>query len=423
MENSGVFMRILNISSLYPPNVVGGAELVVRTMSQAMSALGHEMSVATLAHKNALHTDVDVLDGDIKVYPIPLANIYWPFNSKLKQPSGSSRLLWHGIDTNNVMMSYRVNKILDKVRPDLVLTNNLQGFSTSIFPLLKSKNIPVVHVLHDFSLICPRTTLFKDGKMCGHNDERCKGCKLLSAPRIKHAMHINGVIGVSKAVLKIHQEHGLFNNANTRVIYNSLQETIKPIKKIKQKDPSQVFNFGYIGRIEKSKGIETLLKACKKLQENNHKFKLLVAGRGEDGYLDYLKKIWPLENVEYLGFTKQIEFYSQIDALVFPSEWLEGLGNVAFEAFSQAVPVIGSNIGGIPETVTHNETGYIYTPGNYDQLSKYMLEMLSNPVDLRRMAENALHKSFDYLPKNRAEEYQEFLADILNNCSRGIAYA
>lgn len=423
MENKGVFMRILNISSLYPPNVVGGAELVVKTMSHALSALGHKVSVVTLAHKNAAHTEVDSSDGDIDVYSIPLANVYWPFNSKLKQPSSISRMIWHSVDSNNLIMSYRVKKILQTVRPDVVLTNNLQGFSTSVFPLLKRLNIPVVHVLHDFSLLCPRTTLFKDGKMCGHNDKRCKGCKLLSAPKINNAKSIDAVIGVSKTVLQVHKDHGLFKDIDTKVIYNSLQENIKPATGIQNISEEKTFTFGYIGRIEKSKGIETLLKACNKLNEQNYKFKLLVAGRGDEDYLDYLKKTWPLENIEYLGFTKQLDFYNSISTLVFPSEWIEGLGNVAFEAFSQAVPVIGSNIGGIPETVKHNETGFIYTPGNSDQLSNYMIEMLTNPGELKRMAENALQKSYEYLPENRAQEYHEFLTGVISESSRDIAYA
>jgi len=320
-------------------------------------------------------------------------------------------------------MSHKVKKLLTKTQPDVVLTHNLQGFSTSLFPLFKQNNIPVVHVLHDFSLLCPRTTLFKNGKMCGHNEKRCTGCKLLSIPKINHSNSIDGVIGVSNTILQVHLDHGLFSNISSRVIYNALQDTITLADSPKILEKDKIFKFGYIGRIEKSKGIETLLSACSKLKELNINFKLYVAGRGEESYLEHLKSKWPLDNIEYLGFTKQLDFYNKIDALVFPSEWLEGLGNVAFEAFSQGIPVIGSNIGGIPETVKHNETGYIYTPGDDEQLAEYMINMLSNLNETERMSENALSKAREYLPENRAREYHEYLSCILGEKSGAVAYA
>lgn len=423
METQDANMRILNVSSLYPPNVVGGAELGVKTISHALRDMGHEIDIVTLSHKDAKDISSEPVSENINVHAVPLANLYWPFNGKQKEPSKVSRLLWHSIDSNNMLMSHKVKKLLSSIQPDLVLTHNLQGFSTSLFPLFKQNNIPVVHVLHDFSLLCPRTTLFKNGNMCGHNEKRCTGCKLLSIPKIYHANCIDGVIGVSNTILQVHLDHGLFSNISSTVIYNALQETITLADSTKIKEKDQLFKFGYIGRIEKSKGIETLLNACSRLKELNINFKLYVAGRGDESYLEYIKNKWPLDNIEYLGFTKQLEFYNKIDTLVFPSEWLEGLGNVAFEAFSQGIPVIGSNIGGIPETVKHEETGYIYTPGDDEQLSKYMIKMLSTPKETNRMSENALSKSREYLPENRAREYHEYLSSILGEKSGAIAYA
>jgi len=423
MENQDANMRILIVSSLYPPNIIGGAELIVKTISHALIDMGHEINIVTLTHRDAKEFLSEPVSDNIRVHAVPLSNIYWPFNGKQKDPSKLSRLLWHSIDSNNMFMSHKVKRILETAQPDLVLTNNLQGFSTSLFPLFKKHNIPVVHVLHDFSLLCPGTTLFKNGEMCGHNENRCAGCKLLSIPKINHSNCVDGVIGVSNTILQVHLDHGLFSNISSRVIYNALQDTITLADSARKIEKDKIFNFGYIGRIEKSKGIETLLIACRKLKELDINFKLYVAGRGEESYLEHLKSKWPLDNIEYLGFTKQLDFYNKIDALVFPSEWLEGLGNVAFEAFSQGIPVIGSNIGGIPETVKHNETGYIYTPGDDEELAKYMISMLSNLDETGRMSENALGKAREYLPENRAREYHEYLSCILGEKSGAVAYA
>jgi len=137
--------------------------------------------------------------------------------------------------------------------------------------------------------------------MCGHNEKRCTGCKLLSIPKINHTNCIDGVIGVSNTILQVHLDHGLFSDISNTVIYNALQETITLADSTKIIEKDQLFKFGYIGRIEKSKGIETLLNACNRLKELNINFKLYVAGRGEESYLEHIKSKWPLENVEYLG--------------------------------------------------------------------------------------------------------------------------
>jgi len=107
-------MRILNVSSLYPPNVVGGAELGVKTMSHALRDMGHEIDILTLSHKDAKDISSEPVSENIHVHAVPLANLYWPFNGKQKDPSKISRLLWHSIDSNNMLMSHKVKKLLTK---------------------------------------------------------------------------------------------------------------------------------------------------------------------------------------------------------------------------------------------------------------------------------------------------------------------
>jgi glycosyltransferase involved in cell wall biosynthesis len=406
-------MRILNVSSLYPPNVVGGAELGLRTMSEAMAAAGHELHVVTLQPPEGRGKPVGDGRGPVTVHAVPLINIYWPFDSASGRRAAAKRALWHGIDTANAAMARQVERIVRAVQPDIVLTHNLQGFSTAVMPAIKRAAVPLVHVLHDYSLLCPQTTLWRNGRNCGLQTERCTACRLLTAPRRLHLASVDGVIGVSKAVLELHRGHGLFDNVPAKVIYNAL----KPSLKIRTRLPAasnDIVTLGYLGRISRSKGIETLLAAAQRLELSGVRFRLLIAGRGDPEYLLELRRRWPLASVQYLGFVDAAKFLSRLDALVFPTESLEALGNGVFEAFSQGVPVIGSRTGGIPETIDNGITGFLYGAGRSAELAERMRRLIDNRVLRRMMAEAALRKAEEYTAARRANEYLAILGQFVD---------
>jgi len=406
-------MRILNVSSLYPPNVIGGAELGLQAIAEAMAEAGHDTHVVTLQPPERLQRAVAANASRVTVHSVPLANVYWPYEPGAPTRRAAHKLLWHGIDTANAVMARRVEKIVRCVRPDVVLTHNLQGFSTAVMPAIKRAGVPLVHVPHDYALLCAQTALWRDGQGCGFQSERCTGCRLLTAPRRTHLSSVDAVITVSRSLLDFHRLHGLFEDTPAAVIYNALQPAHRIQERIRERGDGHVFTFGYMGRVERSKGIETLLDAAARLEAQGFRFKLLVAGRVEPGYLEVLRARWPLDNVDYVGFVNAAEFLGDIDTLVFPSEWLEALGNGVFEAFAQGVPVIGSAVGGIPESIDEGVTGFTYESGNADELSRHMARLLGDP-DLRRiLGTAALAKAQEYLAPRRAAEYTEFLERIL----------
>ncbi len=406
-------MRILNVSSLYPPNIVGGAEMGLKTMSEAMVDLGHQLHVVTLQPPTGTGKPVGDPSGKVIVHGVPLANIYWPFGSNQRR-SVAQKGTWHGIDTNNVVMARRVKNIVASVQPDIVLTRNLQGLSTAVIPAVAKMGIPTVHVLHDYGLLCPQTTLARNGEQCGTQQDRCKSCKILSLPRWRHARHLSGVIGVSQSVLDTHIAHGLFTHIPRRAIYNALSPrfTIQDAPAIRSPGP---MTFGYLARIEKSKGIETLLEACAALAKKGHDFRLRVAGRGHPDYVDSLKRRFPLPQVSYEGFVDAPEFLYAIDTLIFPSQWQEALGNGVFEAFSQGTPVIGSDRGGIPESIDHNINGRVFRAGSVTQLGSQMIEFIDQPARHEALGKAALDKASQYLAQNRASEYLDFLTNVVLN--------
>ncbi|MEM7705885.1 MAG: glycosyltransferase [Pseudomonadota bacterium] len=411
-------MRILNVSSLYPPNVVGGAEMGLKTISEAMVDLGHQLHVATLQPPKGIGKPVGDPSGKVEVHGFPLANIYWPFDQNLR-PS-PARVLWHSLDTENRMMAANVAKLVQRLQPDVVLTRNLQGFSTAVIPAVARLGVPVIHVLHDFSLVCPRTTMFKNGKECGMRSERCNGCRLLTPRRWRHTEALSGVIGVSRAVLDVHLDHGLFRNLPAKVIHNALRPEIKIADRAEVRKDGPL-KLGFLGRVEQPKGIETLLKACHNLHRTGRAFELMVAGRGQEDYLRYLKARFPEVPVTYEGFVESASFLKALDVLVFPTECQEALGNGVFEAFSQGTLVIGSDRGGIPESIDHGTNGIVFPAGDVDALTSRLHQIFDNLQLRRALAQNALVKSRQYLAPNRARSYVEFVETVTDRATAAIA--
>ncbi len=403
-------MRILNISSLYPPNVVGGAEQGLQTISNAMVQLGHEVHVVTLRSPGQ---EAQANSQGVEVHRVTLANRYWPFDKQRHERKAWEKAAWHLRDTSNKTMARRARAIVARVQPDIVLTRNLQGFSTAVMPAIKSLDLPLAHVLHDYALICPQTTLYRNGRACGLRDRRCGECRVLSWPRAKHARSVDFVIGVSHSVLGFHHDHGLFLQTPSAVVYNALKPSMIESSGPRPTPRDRSLVFGFIGRIEKFKGVETLLHAAQQLAKQGVTAEFRLAGRGEEAYINALRARFPEVDLTFPGFVNNVEFYRAVDVLVYPSEWLEALGNGVFEAYSQGLPVIGSNIGGIPETISHEVDGLVFEAGNVSQLAAQMRRIVDGDINYAGLSAAAVEKSRQYAPAKRASEYIEVLQTFL----------
>lgn len=404
-------MRMLHISALYPPQVVGGAERSTQRLSMSFARDGWQVDVITLVPADGGGLPERSVEDGVTVHRLPLANLYWPYAAVRKKPSRAARLAWHLLDSHNPMMVRRVARLARELAPDVIVTHNLQGFSTALWPALARLGVPVVHVLHDFALLCPRTVLFRDGRNCGHGAARCTDCRLLTVPRFRHARHLTAVVAVSAAVLRIHRDHGLFRELPAAVIHNSAPPGTLPRAAPRERTPGAPFVFGFLGRVDLAKGIETLLEAMRLLEERGLRPELHVAGRADPDYLLTLTARWPLPRVTYLGFVEPVQFLRSLDALVMPSASLEALGNGVWEAYLQGLPVIGSSQGGVPEMIDEGRTGFVFPAGDAAALAERMQRLVDDPAATRAMAAAALAKAPEYLAEVGLGAYDAFLRE------------
>jgi glycosyltransferase involved in cell wall biosynthesis len=155
-------MKISLINALFPPNSHGGAENYVFRTAKTLQKRGHSVSVLTtkpFRNLGSLKPERTVYEG-INIWR------FFPLNlSQRGQGTGDNLLAkaaWHVIDTANPHAPRAVGSLLDRLRPDVVHTNNLMGISTGIGRTIQRRGIRHVHTLHDYSLICPKSNLLRD---------------------------------------------------------------------------------------------------------------------------------------------------------------------------------------------------------------------------------------------------------------------
>jgi glycosyltransferase involved in cell wall biosynthesis len=152
----------------------------------------------------------------------------------------------------------------------------------------------------------------------------------------------------------------------------------------------------YWGRISVEKGLLTLFKAIKKLE-----VRLLLIGDGPQK--NELKDFAYKENINvtFVDSLKSEFLFKKVQNIMFsvcPSECLENNPNAVLESFALGKPVIGANIGGIPELVIDHKTGLLFESGNSEDLRKKILFLLNNKNELKKMSENSrnlIEKKFE----------------------------
>ena len=153
------------------------------------------------------------------------------------------------------------------------------------------------------------------------------------------------------------------------------------------------------------KGIKTLVDVIKELPH----IKFVFVG---DGPLeDYCKSI---ENLELAGRKSGNELKQYIANAAFsvcPSEWYENCPMTIIESLSLATPVIGSDLGGIPELISNNYTGLIFKHNDKEDLKKKISYLWENDEIISKMSKNAINSS-----DNTIEKYTEKLLKIYGEC-------
>ena len=361
-------MKILIINTLFPPHKIGGAEKSVFLLASGLVKAGHDVAVATLDDRQEPTTETTA--SGLRVYRLPMDNVYWPFSTDGRRTPARKRLEWHLRNMWNTKAARRLTEVVDREQPDLVHCNLITGFSPSILRMLKSRKIPIVQTLRDYGMMCSRSALFRDGKQCA---SWCFDCALLTLPAKLSSRHVDQLVSNSQYVIDAHHRSGYFPNVPSRRIFNivNLEEGGRGAA-----PPEDAIVFGFIGRVEAEKGIEVVLKASRYLVSED--WSLKIAGIGEQLYVERLKGQYSDRRIEWLGYCDSADFFRSIDVSLIASIWPEPLPRTLIESIAHGIGAICSSAGGIPEIAEKANPHVIYEATDPTALAKAMQGCIDN---------------------------------------------
>jgi glycosyltransferase involved in cell wall biosynthesis len=297
----------------------------------------------------------------------------------------------------------RMHELVRRERADVVhFHNTFPLVSPAAYHAAKDAGARVVQTLHNYRLLCPAATFYRDGHVC----EDCLG-RSVAWPGVLHKCYRQNrsASAMTAAMLAYHWMKGTWREvvdtyiALTEFSKRKFIEGGLPESKILVKpnfvdpDPGEGTGGGgyvvFIGRLTEEKGITSLLDAWKQT-DLGARVRLKIVGDGP--MRQAVESISGTRGIDYLGRQAPAQVYAILhsaDALIFPSVWYEGLPRTIVEAFAKGTPVIASRLGSMAELVRPGENGELYEPGAAADLARCVGETLSNPTvlsDLRRGA-------------------------------------
>lgn len=180
------------------------------------------------------------------------------------------------------------------------------------------------------------------------------------------------VIGVSKSVKNHLVKMGEIPEKKGVIIYNPVS-----IPQTFPKNPSTSFQIVYVGRLEKVKNVATLIQAFSKIQNNNSTLTIVGDGIERRALESLVRDLKIEERVVFTGFQAEpSQFLCSADLYVLPS-YSEGFGIAAVEAMFLKVPVLATQVGGVPEFINHGENGWLFNPNSVEDLVEKLTYILS----------------------------------------------
>lgn len=391
-------MKILLANKFYYRR--GGDCIYMLNLEKLLKAHGHEVAVFAMDYPENLDTP-------------------W----KKYFPKNMSKLMAFSRPFGSHEVKSKFKKLLDEFKPDVVHLNNVHTqLSPVMAELAHQRGIKVVWTLHDYKLLCPRYDCLKNGnticETCFNGDKKAcldnkcmKGSKLASFIGYKEAVIWNrerleastDVFICPSQFMADKMVQGGFSKSKMQALCNFIDvEKCKfsPTDGTDYTDdvvvlPKKEDYYCFIGRLSHEKGAKTLIEAANQLP-----YKLLIIGGGP--LMDELKAV-AHTNIEFVGF-KQWDDIKQLVGKarfsVIPSEWYENNPLSVIEAQCLGTPVLGANIGGIPEL-----TDYTFSSGNIADLKTKIEKMWNSELDYQQIASDAQHR-YD------AETYYDKLINI-----------
>lgn len=348
--------------------------------------------------------------------------LYTRHNEELKSFSKRQKLLLPISTIFNFQTYKDVKRIIKEEKIEIVhVHNTLNMVSPSVYYAAFSSHIPVVQTVHNFRLVCPGATFFKNGHVC----EECLSKGLICA--VKHKCYRGSRVQTLACVVSawVHRFIGTYKKLNYICLTEFNKEKLLNLKQIKKE---QIFikpnfveeakeivpyekrknQFIYVGRLEEIKGIDVLLEAWKILGEKAPE--LLMCGKGplEEWAKEYVEKN-KLSKVKLLGFVPNTEVRKLIGeskALILPTQVYEGFPMTIAESYACGTPVIGSDLGNTGSLIENGASGYKFSPDSPEELA----------MAVKHLEAEGFGLSVEFVKKYSSKNNYQILREIYEAC-------
>ncbi len=378
--------RVLIVANHYPPNFIGGAEIVAHRQALLLSQSGW---------------DVRVFAGEM-VGPKELMD-YPPLRREIYDGLDVYRLRYvheHiGGDFYDAKKARVFRRVLESFAPDVVHFHNITGLGVNLIADAEAFGAKLVVTLHDYWGFCFKNVLLRNDLSPCHDFEACHLC-LRSAPMPDEQLPIrlrrdyvmtcleraDAFIAPSRALAVNYQRAGL-DGARIEVMSAGIDLASIPPRR---REPSDSVTFLCSAHLGDHKGIRQLVAALRQLwqrQELRGRWRIKIAGHGvlRQFLADAIADAGMGSAVELLGHLKRDELLAclhDIDATVLPSIWPENEPVTVLEAIASGAAVIASRVGGVPDLIEHGVNGLLYEARDPAALTDAMAELILSPERL-----------------------------------------
>ena len=381
-------MRILLLSNLYPPYVLGGAEIVARDFAVGLADLGHEVTVLTSTYGVAKPQQEGHIWRTLQ-YTFPA---HFDRQRPVLQQLHLIRDYYRYFhDAANVK---ELRRIIAEVRPDVLYVWEITGIGVNtMLAALGTVTMPVVFHLESYWWQYARSPETEQTRL---RTRRLKQALIGTVPDLPYT----SLIAASQAVKQEYTAVGC-DPKRIEVIYNCIDARFVNIPRATRTDEhgkEPQVHLTFVGRLCIEKGVLVILKALDILinQQSKRHLHLNIFGDGDDGYMkelhDYIREKQLAAFVTFHGKVPQdvlIAQYDRSDIMLIPSLWKEPFGLVVAEAMARGLPIITSNIGGPAEIITHEVDGLLIEPGDEHLLAMAITRLLDNPDECQRFSQAA----------------------------------
>lgn len=405
-------MKVLFVSNLYPPNVVGGYEVLCSDVARDLARRGHDVSVLTSCYGGRLseaagqtiHQGLQLLVGN---------TVYDAFDGDLAR----RRL----IERQNATA---LRRAVARARPDVIFSWNLYGLGLAFFDGLAGFGIPVAVMLTDNWLASmlnpsPVDAYFK-------NSIYANGAERL--PKSTGSVRSFGA-GVS-AIFGSHFMKDFYDCCgvhfdSARTIHNGVEpllvEDSALISRENLREEGQV-ELLFAGRVVEIKGVHTAIEAVAKLNDRRDggAYRLRVVGDARDVvYMDRLKAL-----AGRLGCSEQVEFappvaqetlfelFQSHDIYLFPSLY-EPFSLTLIHALAAGIPTVASTAGGNVEIIDEGRTGLLFETGNANDLAAAVTRFVEDGALRQRVSRGGRAVSASYSAERMFDHMEQHLSSLV----------